>query len=110
MSYIPGGYTMHPAGRRDIDENARWNAPSVKLLSFDCHLILACAVEILARRGGHKASETMPTDACQFFYDCKGCRVRFKPEPGDYCVFCSYGSVPVHRTNKATAVACDLGF
>jgi hypothetical protein len=43
---------------------------------------------------GHKASETMPADACQFFYDCNGCGVRLKPEPGDCCVFCSYGSVP----------------
>ena len=36
----------------------------------------------------------MPTDACQFFYDCKGCGERLKPNPGDCCVFCSYGSVP----------------
>jgi len=25
-------------------------------------------------RCGHQATETMPTDACQFFYNCKGCR------------------------------------
>jgi hypothetical protein len=43
---------------------------------------------------GHRATETMPTDACQFFYDCKGCGERLKPKPGDCCVFCSYGSVP----------------
>src|SRR5450759_2912749 len=43
---------------------------------------------------GHKATERMPTDACQFFYDCKGCGGRLKPLPGDCCVFCSYGSVP----------------
>ena len=36
----------------------------------------------------------MPTDACQFFYECKGCGERLKPKPGDCCVFCSYGSVP----------------
>lgn len=24
----------------------------------------------------------MPTDACQFFYDCKGCGARLKPESG----------------------------
>jgi hypothetical protein len=36
----------------------------------------------------------MPTDACQFFYDCKGCGERLKPLAGDCCVFCSYGSVP----------------
>src|SRR5664279_666379 len=43
---------------------------------------------------GHAATERMPTDACQFFYDCKGCGQRLKPKPGDCCVFCSYGSVP----------------
>jgi hypothetical protein len=36
----------------------------------------------------------MPTDACQFFYLCKGCGERLKPLAGDCCVFCSYGSVP----------------
>ncbi|MGB6507745.1 MAG: GDCCVxC domain-containing (seleno)protein [Xanthobacteraceae bacterium] len=41
---------------------------------------------------GHRATEKMPTDACQFFYDCKGCGERLKPKPGDCCVFCSYGS------------------
>jgi hypothetical protein len=43
---------------------------------------------------GQQATETMPTDACQFFYNCKGCGERLKPKPGDCCVFCSYGSVP----------------
>ena len=42
----------------------------------------------------HATVETMPTDACQFFYDCKGCGERLKPVAGDCCVFCSYGSVP----------------
>jgi hypothetical protein len=42
----------------------------------------------------HSTTEAMPTDACQFFYDCKGCGRRLKPKPGDCCVFCSYGSVP----------------
>jgi hypothetical protein len=43
---------------------------------------------------GHQAVERMPKDACLFFYDCKGCGERLKPQPGDCCVFCSYGSVP----------------
>ena len=30
---------------------------------------------------GHKKTETMPTDACQFFYDCEGCGARLKPKP-----------------------------
>jgi MerC mercury resistance protein len=43
---------------------------------------------------GHQSEETMPTNACLFFYDCPGCHVRLKPLEGDCCVFCSYGSVP----------------
>jgi hypothetical protein len=38
--------------------------------------------------------ETMPTDACRYFYDCPSCGRRLKPKPGDCCVFCSYGTVP----------------
>ncbi|MGB9053663.1 MAG: GDCCVxC domain-containing (seleno)protein [Pseudolabrys sp.] len=43
---------------------------------------------------GHQATESMPTDACQLFYDCKGCGQRLRPKSGDCCVFCSYGSGP----------------
>jgi len=43
---------------------------------------------------GHWETETMPTDACQYFYDCKGCGALIRPKHGDCCVFCSYGSVP----------------
>ena len=43
---------------------------------------------------GHKSEETMPTNACLFFYDCPACHARLKPLAGDCCVFCSYGSVP----------------
>jgi hypothetical protein len=43
----------------------------------------------------------MPTDACQFFYDCKGCATVLKPHKGDCCVFCSYGSVPCPPIQEA---------
>jgi hypothetical protein len=49
---------------------------------------------IICPNCGHRATETMPTDACQFFYDCKGCGALLKPQQGDCCVFCSYGTVP----------------
>ncbi len=42
---------------------------------------------------GHSKAETMPTDACQFFYECEGCKAVLRPRAGDCCVFCSYGSV-----------------
>jgi len=50
---------------------------------------------------GHQQAETMPTDNCQFFYDCKGCGRLLKPKQGDCCVFCSYGSVPCPSIQEA---------
>ena len=43
---------------------------------------------------GHAAPETMPTEACLYFYECKGCGTLLKPKPGHCCVFCSWGTVP----------------
>lgn len=43
---------------------------------------------------GHRETETMPTNACQYFYDCRGCGAVLKPKAGDCCVFCSYGDAP----------------
>jgi hypothetical protein len=42
---------------------------------------------------GHARPERMPTDACQFFYECKHCNAVLRPLAGDCCVFCSYGTV-----------------
>lgn len=49
---------------------------------------------IICPECGHSESETMPTDACQWYYDCKACGELLKPLKGDCCVYCSYGSVP----------------
>lgn len=43
---------------------------------------------------GHVDREQMPQDACQFFYECKGCGALLKPNKGDCCVFCSFGDIP----------------
>lgn len=42
---------------------------------------------------GAAKTETMPTDACRYFYECTGCGTLLRPKRGDCCVFCSYGSV-----------------
>jgi hypothetical protein len=42
---------------------------------------------------GHKKMETMPTDACTYFYECENCKTRLQPLQGDCCVYCSYGTV-----------------
>jgi hypothetical protein len=50
---------------------------------------------------GHRQAETMPTDACQFFYECRGCGAVLRPRPGDCRVFCSYGSLPCPPVQEA---------
>lgn len=56
--------------------------------------------EITCPECGHKQTAAMPTDACQFFFDCPNCRQLLKPKPGDCCVFCSYGTVPCPPIQK----------
>jgi len=55
----------------------------------------AIAVEsvLTCPRCGFAKAETMPSDACQFYYECENCKVLLRPKTGDCCVFCSYGSV-----------------
>ncbi len=43
---------------------------------------------------GHQAQERMPIDACQYFYVCRGCGERLRPDPEDCCVYCSHGDTP----------------
>lgn len=52
---------------------------------------------------GHKSEENMPTDSCQFFYECSNCKTVLKPIQGDCCIYCSYGSVkcpPIQAGNS----------
>ncbi|PLP99368.1 GDCCVxC domain-containing (seleno)protein [Cupriavidus pauculus] len=42
---------------------------------------------------GFARKEVMPTDACQYYYECGNCAAILQPKDGDCCVFCSYGTV-----------------
>ncbi len=58
---------------------------------------------------GHQKEETMPTDACQFFYKCEKCNTILKPLEGDCCVYCSYGSVacpPIQENGSCNDSSC----
>ena len=50
--------------------------------------------------------ETMPTDACQYFYECTSCKTLLKPKQGDCCVFCSYDSVPCPPIQEGSIENC----
>jgi len=45
----------------------------------------------------------MAEDSCQYLYQCPACAAMLKPEAGDCCVFCSYGTVacPPKQLEKA---------
>jgi hypothetical protein len=49
--------------------------------------------EITCPHCGVTKRETMPLDACQFYYECGNCKRLLRPKSGDCCVFCSFGSV-----------------
>ena len=53
---------------------------------------------------GHQAELQMPIDSCLFFHECEACKTVLRPNPGDCCVFCSFGSVkcpPIQLAEKA---------
>ncbi|MEQ8695664.1 MAG: GDCCVxC domain-containing (seleno)protein [Bauldia litoralis] len=63
--------------------------------------------EITCPECGHTARETMPVDACQFFYDCRGCGAVLRPKAGDCCVFCSFGTAPCPPIQEAQASGAE---
>lgn len=58
--------------------------------------------EISCPKCSHKKVEEMPTEACQFFYDCENCKTVLRPTEGDCCVYCSYGSVACPSVQEKT--------
>jgi hypothetical protein len=50
---------------------------------------------------GFQKVETMPEDSCQFFYECENCKTILKPNKGDCCVYCSFGSVKCPSMQQA---------
>lgn len=49
---------------------------------------------------GLESTEIMPTDSCQYFWECPNCDKVLKPKEGDCCVFCSYGDYPCPPVQK----------
>jgi hypothetical protein len=53
------------------------------------------------------STETMPEDACVFFYECPHCKTLLRPLAGHCCVFCSFGD---HQCPpRPTLVTADVG-
>ena len=57
----------------------------------------------------HKKGETMPTDTCQYFYECENCKETLKPKEGNCCVYCSYGTIKCpSKQSETNAVEIKL--
>ncbi len=68
--------------------------------------------ELTCPECSHKEKLKMPTDCCQWFYECTSCKVLLKPKQGDCCVFCSHGSVPcppiqLQKTGEEGGCQCE---
>jgi len=77
---------------RPAPESAAIAADAVAALGAAVRCVLTST--LTCPNCGGSAAETMPTDACVFFWDCPACGARLTPKAGDCCVFCSYVSVP----------------
>ena len=51
-----------------------------------------------------KTTEQMPTNYCEYFWECPHCKNKLKPKKGDCCVYCSYGSVRCPSIQKGLVV------
>lgn len=94
-----------------LSTDARNGAPEMEWLESPTHErepIMSNPIlesTLTCPRCGHAKLERMPTDACQWFYECEGCHTLLRPLPGDCCVFCSYGTVNCPPM-QASATGC----
>ncbi|PCI53762.1 MAG: hypothetical protein COB45_09855 [Gammaproteobacteria bacterium] len=63
--------------------------------------------ELTCPRCHHKEIFTMPTNYCQWFWECSACKELVKPLQGDCCVFCSYGTVPCPPIQEGKECSSD---
>jgi len=45
-------------------------------------------------------NEQMPTNYCQYFWECPHCKKNLKPKEGDCCIYCSYGNTKCPSIQK----------
>lgn len=57
---------------------------------------------------GTATTETMPVNACQWFYECPSCHEILTPLAGDCCVYCSYGTAKCPPIQQG-ASCCSSG-
>ena len=88
------GASLRLSRRRVASDPCRFsNSHGVRSMATQTNEVVLQSV-LTCPECGHVAEETMPTDACQWFYECTSCHTVLKPVEGDCCVYCSYATVP----------------
>jgi hypothetical protein len=90
--YVSYHVALIYAGLAGLAVASIWNLVAKRQAGSCCQPVELQSV-ITCPHCGHKKQETMPTNACVYFYECPNCRATLRPKSGDCCVFCSYGSV-----------------
>ena len=90
------GLTSCKTARKFADFADHPPQPRIAPVSITLTSVITCPECGAARQ------EAMPTNACQWFYECTSCHAVLDPLPGDCCVYCSYGTVqcpPIQQGN-----------
>ncbi len=86
---VAASITVESVNKEVDQKNELMDAKEIRLKS-----------EITCPECGHKSTEEMSTNSCQFFWECPSCKIILKPKEGDCCVFCSYGDYPCPPIQK----------
>lgn len=64
-------------------------------------LITTC--QLTCPKCGHVSAESMPTDACVYFYDCAGCGSVLRPKPGELLrvLLVRHGPLPTRASGES---------
>lgn len=77
-------------GRWEGTSDGHSGTGTVRRMSYNVRRLMMTIATITCPACGVATAETMPADACQFFYECPACHEVLRPKAGDCCVFCSY--------------------
>ena len=98
------GYSSETAHAPCISSKSLWEKMSVSRHAGAAMSTLALNSTITCPSCGHRKDETMPADACVWFYECEHCKTVLRPKPGDCCLY----AVRNHQVPSDAAVRLML--
>ena len=85
----------------NVKNKLKWK-PFCRMWKKEKNLSKISSSEISLNIKEVKSTEQMPTNYCQYIWECPNCKNKLKPKEGDCCVYCSYGSVKCPTIQKGS--------